>query len=221
MFERLAAIHTGALTDVLFELGYGSQTLPCEIGGLRPGMRLAGAAFPLESRPGPPPQEYDETSRAWEMFESVPAGHVAVYATGGGEHAVIGDLAIALLKARGCTGVVVDGGCRDIELILAIGLPVFCRFTTPLDISHGRGEVVGWGNPVDVGEVRVSRGDVVVADSDGVVVIPAALAQRVLGTAEDLVEREARIRAALLEGLSPDQAYTRNPTRPPRRLDPS
>ena len=202
---RFARIYTGALTDVLAELGRPSQALPAAIEPLGRGMGLVGPAFPVETRPGP--SAPDEVTRAWEMLQAVPPGHVLVCATGAGDYAVLGDLAAALLKANGCAGGLVEGGCRDIDLILEIGFPVFCGFVTPKDISHGHGDFVAWGHTVTIGDVTIATGDYVVADADGAVVIPMALIDEVLVRAEMLVRREAVVRMALLRGSSPEEAY--------------
>jgi hypothetical protein len=74
--RRFAAIYTGAITDVLDGVGFLGQTLPPEITPLRPGMRLAGPAYPIEGRPDPAP-EYDTAIRkVLEMLGQVPPGHV-------------------------------------------------------------------------------------------------------------------------------------------------
>ena len=201
---RFADVYTGALTDVLYELGVDDRTLPPPIGPLRAGMRLAGPAFTAEARPG---RTEDKGLDAMEMLHAVPRDHVLVWATGADDHAVIGDLAIALLQARGCSGLVIDGGCRDVDLVAGLGLPVFCRFVTPQDMSHGRGSVLGWGDPVTIGETTIATGDYVFADADGVVVVPASIVGEVLGRAEAIATKETAIRSALVRGASWDEAF--------------
>jgi 4-hydroxy-4-methyl-2-oxoglutarate aldolase len=207
---RFSDIYTGALTDVLYEIGVEGRTLPAPIDPLRSGMRLAGPAFTVESRPGPIKEEVIDQI---EMLQAVPSGHVIVWATNAEDHAVIGDLAIAMLRARGCAGLVIDGGCRDADLVAGLGLPVFCRFVTPQDMSHGRGAIVGWGRLVTIGDTVVAPGDYVVADGDGVVVLPASITSEVLERAEAVVVEEAVIRAALVRGASWNEALAGASTR--------
>ena len=83
-----------------------------------------------------------------------------------------------------------------------IGLPIFCRFVTPQDMSHGRGAIVGYGRSLTIGGVSVAPDDYIVADSDGAVVVPAALVDEVLERAEALVIKETYFRSALLRGAS-------------------
>jgi regulator of RNase E activity RraA len=201
--ERFAQVYTGALTDVLYELRVEGRTLPPPIGPLRADMRLAGPAFTVEARPGP--NEGEEID-ALEMLHAVSPGHVLVWATGADDHAVVGDLAVALLQARGCAGLVIDGGCRDVDLVAGLRLPVFCRFVTPQDMSHGRGSIVASGDRVTIGETRVAPGDYVVGDADGVVVVPASITSEVLERAESIVHQETMIRSALVRGASWDEA---------------
>src|SRR6266508_6173159 len=204
--RRFGAVYTGAVTDALDALGHLRQTLPPPIGALERGMRTAGPAFPVEGRPHPG-NDYDTSiRRILTMLGSVPAGHVAVYQTNDAESAHLGELSVIALRSRGCAGVVIDGGCRDVALTLREGFPVFCRYTTPQDCVP-RMEVVGWGEAVEVGGVRVALGDVVVADDDGVVVVPAAVAEEVLARAEAKVSTENQVRDAVRSGMAPLEAY--------------
>jgi 4-hydroxy-4-methyl-2-oxoglutarate aldolase len=205
--RRFSALYTGALTDVLDRLGYLQQTLPPALRPLREGMRLAGPAYPIEGRPHPG-ADYDASIRATlAMLGAVPPGHVAVYQTHDGSSAHLGELSVTSLKARGCAGAVIDGGCRDVEYILREDYPVFCRHVTPQDCTP-RWQVVGHGDiAVTVGGVRVAPGDYVVGDRDGVVVIPGEVLEQVLEEAEAVVATESEIRRAVRAGMLPLAAY--------------
>ena len=203
MRERFGKIYTGALTDILFGLGHGAQTLPHAIKPLVEGDRISAPAFTVEWAP----YLSGARDRSWEMLKAIPAGYALIAATNITERAVLGDLAVAFLKRQGCEGLVVDGGCRDIDIGTLVGLPRFCAFTTPQDASHGRGEVRAWGHDIRIGEVLIRTGDFIVADRDGVVIIPIEIAGEVLARAEALVADETRIREALLDGASPDDLF--------------
>jgi regulator of RNase E activity RraA len=143
------------------------------------------------------------------MLGSVPPGHVAVYQTNDTSSAHLGELSVTSLKARGCAGAVIDGGCRDVEFILREDYPVFCRYTTPQDCVL-RWELVAHGDvTVEIGGVTVARGDYVVADRDGVVVIPVTVLEEVLEAAETMVATESEVRVAVREGVLPLDAYER------------
>lgn len=206
--RRFSALYTGAISDVLDELGYRAQALPTDIVALRPGMRLAGPVFAVQGRANAT-VAYDASIRGiLTMLGEVPDGHVAVYAAGDDTAAHLGELSVAALKARGCAGALLDGGVRDVDLIADQQLPVFCRYTTPQD-GPGRWEVTDWGCAVRIGDVDVSTGDYLVADSDGALVIPADLTLKVLDQAEHIVRVENRVRAAVIGGNAPLSAYER------------
>jgi len=103
---------------------------------------------------------------------------------------------------------VIDGGCRDIDAILGQDFPVFCRYRTPAD-AVPRWRIEHWNAAVTIGSVRVEPDDYLVADRDGIVVIPAALRDEVLRRAEELVATENEIRETVREGVSPLEAYDR------------
>jgi 4-hydroxy-4-methyl-2-oxoglutarate aldolase len=207
--RRFSALYTGALTDVLDRHGHLQQTLPPQLAPLQPGQRLAGPAYPVLGRPHPR-HDYDTSIRlVLDMLGSVPPGHVAVYETNDRSSAHFGELSATSLAARGCAGAVIDGGTRDAEYILREGFPVFSRYVTPQDCVP-RWEVLRHGDvSVVVGGVRVAPGDWVVADRDGVVVIPGGSVEEVLHEAETKVATENEIRDAVRGGTLPLQAYER------------
>lgn len=206
--RRFGALYTAALADVLDVLGRLEQTLPAGIRPLADGMRLAGRAFPVEGEPRPGIEAERSLRKTLELLGAVPPGHVAVYATNDSESAQFGELSATSLKARAVAGVVLDGGCRDVDFIVREGFPVFARFKTPQD-SCPRWEPLAWGGSVEVGGVRVELGDYVVGDSDGVVVVPEALVEEVLAQAEAVAGTENEVRAAVRAGMTPLEAYER------------
>lgn len=211
MEERFAAIYTAALADILDARGRHDQTLPPSIRPLEPGMRLAGPAYTVKGGPAAnhDAAAYHEAIRkVLTMLGDVPAGHVAVYACDHDVSAHLGELSVTSLKARGVAGCVLDGGCRDVRFILAAGFPVFTRFVTAED-STWRWELEATQVPVTIGRVHIEPGDWIVGDDDGVVVVPAAIAEDVLAEAEGKAATESEIRAAVRDGVPPLEAYER------------
>jgi 4-hydroxy-4-methyl-2-oxoglutarate aldolase len=204
--HRYREIYTGALSDTLDELGWKGQVLPREIVPLAPGMRVAGPAFPVEGRSNPTIDPDLGARRLLEMLGAVPAGAVAVYQPSDSTCAHFGELSATSLRARGCAGVVVDGGCRDYELVCASGLSVFCKYRTPVD-AIPRWEVLEWGHSVEIEGVRILNGDYVVGDADGLVIIPKDLVATVLERAEAFVGTENLVRDAVRNGMAPLEAY--------------
>jgi 4-hydroxy-4-methyl-2-oxoglutarate aldolase len=203
---RFGAVYTAAVTDVLDELGHRHQTLPAEIVPLEPGARVVGPAFAVEGRTNHSIDPETSIRRILEMLGSVPAGHVAVYEPGDTTCAHFGELSATSLQVHGVAGVVINGGCRDVDLIREVGLPVFARYRTPQD-AVSRWEVLEWGHAIEIEGVRVVTGDYIVGDADGVAVIPRDLIETVLEQAEALVGIENLIRDAVRNGMKPLAAY--------------
>jgi 4-hydroxy-4-methyl-2-oxoglutarate aldolase len=207
--DRFSALYTGALTDVLDRHGYLQQTLPHELLPLRPGMRLAGPAYPILGRPHPG-HGYDTSIRKiLEMLGSVTPGSVAVYQTNDHLSAHLGELSVISLASRGCAGAVIDGGARDADYILREGFPVFSRYVTPQDCVP-RWELLAHGDvTIVIGGVRIAPGDWIVGDVDGIVAVPAERVQEILAEAEVKVATENEIRDAVRAGTLPLDAYER------------
>jgi regulator of RNase E activity RraA len=206
--ERFAAVPTAALVDVMDDLGRRDQTLPPSIRALAPGMRLAGQAFTVEGRASEHGDWETAIRATLAMLGAVPTGHVAVYQCHHDRSAHFGELSATSLASRGVAGCVIDGGCRDVRLIEALGFPVFARFVTPED-STWRWQVTATQVPIVVGTARVEPGDWVVGDEDGAVVVPAPLAEEVLRAAEEKVGAENLVREAVREGMTPLEAFDR------------
>ena len=206
--RRFARLYTAAVTDVLDELGFLRQTLPHTIQPLAADMRVAGYAFTARGRPHRgTPRDRDETLRRFlKMLGAVPADSVLVLAANDSVAAHFGELSAEWFRARRVRGAVVDGSTRDATAITRLRFPTFVRYLTPQD-SVPRWRVADLGQPVTIGGVRISLGDVVVADRDGVVVVPRRVAHEVLVRCERLVGTENRVRSAVRRGLEPLAAY--------------
>jgi len=103
-----------------------------------------------------------------------------------------GGLMSTACKARGLAGAVIDGAARDVDEIEQLGFPVFCRSISPAT-SVGRYVSVGKNIPVQCAGVTVNPDDIIVAGSDGVVVVPREKATEVLGIAQKIDEKEAKM----------------------------
>jgi regulator of RNase E activity RraA len=206
--RRFAKIYTAAITDVLDELGLLRQTLPHAIQPLSPDMRMAGYAFTARGRAHRgAPRERDATLRRFlAMLGAVPAESVLVLAANDNEAAHFGELSAEWFRARRVRGAVIDGSTRDAASIIRARFPTFVRYRTPQD-SVPRWRVSDWGQPLTLGGVRVSLGDVVVGDLDGVVVVPRRVAHEVLQRCERLVGTEGKVRTAVRRGMAPLEAY--------------
>jgi 4-hydroxy-4-methyl-2-oxoglutarate aldolase len=204
--ERLARCYTGAVHDVLRQLGYEHVVLPPPIKAIAPSTKLAGPVWTVSGHLDRT-KTRDETLRGWcTLLSKAPAGHVVVCQPNNHEVALMGELSAQTLAARGVLGYVVDGGSRDTDLVLAQGFPVFCSFLTPSDIV-ARWIPDRYGEPVTIGEVTIATGDYLLGDRDGVVIIPADLVDEVVNKTEQVLQTENKVRTAILAGMDPQEAY--------------
>jgi regulator of RNase E activity RraA len=203
---RLAACYTGAVHDVLRQMGHHDIVLPPAIKAIAPGTRLAGPVWTVSGHIDRTRSRHDCLLGWCTLLAKAPAGHVVVCQPNNHEVALMGELSAQTLQARGVLGYVVDGGSRDTDLVLAQGFPVFCSFLTPADIVE-RWVPDRYGEPVTIGAVTVSTGDWLLGDRDGVVIIPGPLVEDVVQRTEAVVATESDMRRALVAGMDPVDAY--------------
>lgn len=216
--DDLTAVSTATLTMVLLKRGLRNSWLR----GTRPLLagqpRIAGQAFTLRFIAGredlSTPEALATGTSTRAAIEAMPAGVIAVADTG--RHAdsgIFGDILCERLMRRGVLGLVADGVIRDLAGVRSTGLPVFCSgVAAPASIS---GLVfAGWQQPIGCGGVAVIPGDIIVADEDGAVVVPAAIAEEVAAEAMEQERTESWIMGEVklghpLPGLYPMNDQTR------------
>ena len=204
--ERLRACYTGAVHDVLRMMGHERVVLPHEIKPIDPTLKLAGPVWTVSGHLDRTKSRHDTLLGWCTLLSKAPAGHVVVCQPHNREVALMGELSAQTLAARGVLGYVVDGGSRDTELVLEQRFPVWCSFLTPSDIV-ARWIPDAYGAPIDIGGVTISTGDYLLADRDGVVVVPKAIAEEVVRRTEEVVSTESDMRKALIGGMDPIEAY--------------
>lgn len=203
---RLEALYTSIIHDVLRADGMGHQVLPWDIRPLTAGVIAAGEAYPVLGRLDPTISDHDSLLAWTELLSVAPEGSIVVLQANDDSYAHMGELSAETLLGRGVRGFVTDGGTRDVKLVRELGFPVWCRYATPSDIV-GRWTVDAIGDPITIGTATIAAGDWVLADDDGVAVIPADAADRVVAEAERLVAAEDGVREAIRGGMSPKDAY--------------
>jgi regulator of RNase E activity RraA len=213
--EQFQHISTATLTTVLLKKGLRNVWLR-GTKPLRPAQpRIAGRAFTLRFVPAredlATPDSWSSPTSTRAAIESMPAGCIAVVdAMGVDDAGIFGDILCARMARRGVAGLVTDGVVRDLAGVLSSGLPVWCNGAAAPPSVAGL-TFVGWQQPIACGGVAVFPDDVIVVDSDGAVVIPAALAVEVAAAAAEQEQLEAWIMTqveagAALPGLYPPNA---------------
>jgi regulator of RNase E activity RraA len=145
------------------------------------------------------------------LLDDLKPGDVAVFGCGGPTDRIApwGELLSTAAKCRGAEGCVTDGLVRDVHKIRALGFTLFHGGIGPLD-SRGRAKMMAMDVPIECGGVRVCRGDILFGDVDGVVVIPAAVADEVLERATAKAASENNSREELLAGRLLADVYARH-----------
>jgi regulator of RNase E activity RraA len=199
-------LYTAVVSDSLDQMGYRDQAMRERLRPVGPKDTFAGWARTIACMDmyHIPPEPY---ALEIEAVDSLLPGEVAVVSTANSiRNAPWGELLSTASKARGARGAVVDGLVRDVRKIEEIGFPVFAAGMKPVD-SKGRGIVVDYNVPVDCAGVMVSPGDLVFADYDGVVVIPASIVEETIRLATDKVTRENHTRDGLRNGMLLREVY--------------
>lgn len=132
--------------------------------------------------------------------------HVLVCQPNDDDLAFMGELSAEVLQQRGLIGYVTDGGCRDVEIIKKSSFPVYCRYHTPIDIV-GKWIPQELGEPIRIGHVAITTGDFLLADTDGIVVLPSQHLTTVLEKTEVIINTENQMRKAIRGGMKPQAAY--------------
>ncbi len=199
--EARDLLSSAVLADVLDGLGHRHSALPPSVRPLRPTWKLFGRAATLSTMPvaAEPLHPY---AVEMECIDALRPGDVLVATTNGDRGSALwGELLSTAARAHGAVGVVLDGLTRDAARILAMDYPVFAAGFSPLD-SKGRLDGVSHGQPVRIGDCVVRPGDWVCGDIDGVVVVPAEVAETAIVRALEKVTGENRVREELARGRS-------------------
>ena len=216
--DILSAVTTATITTILLKKGLRNVwmrgTRP-----LRPGeQRKVGRAFTLRFVPAredlATPESWSSPKSTRAAIEDMPSGCIAVVdAMGITDAGIFGDILCARMARRGVGALVTDGVLRDLAGVMSTGLPVWAQGSAAPPSVAGL-TFVNWQEPIGCGGVAVFPDDVVVADSDGAVVIPAGLLDHVLATAPEQERMEGWImdevnRGEKLPGLYPMNAETK------------
>jgi 4-hydroxy-4-methyl-2-oxoglutarate aldolase len=207
--ERLQGCYSGAVYDVLRAKGFPAQTLPQYIRPLDPKLKLAGPVFTIEGKRDDSLSAHESLLRWCELLSKAPAHSVLVCQPHDHTLAYMGELSAETLAYKKVLGYIVDGGCRDSAFIETLGFPVFCEYFTPVDVV-GKWAPTELGAPIQVGDVTVRTGDYVLADRDGIVIVPGTIASEVVQETEEVLRKENLVRKAILQGVDPVQAYLQN-----------
>lgn len=214
VIKTLSNVTTATITTLLLKKGLRNVWMR----GTRPlrpeQARLVGRAFTLRFVPAredlATPESWSKPISTRAAIEAMPSGCIAVAdAMGVTDAGIFGDILCARMRQRGVTALVTDGVVRDVAGVLGSNLPVWCQGAAAPPSVAGL-TFVNWQEPIGCGGVAVFPDDVVVVDSDGAVLIPAALLEEIVATAPEQERLENWIMQEVLNGAALPGLYPPN-----------
>jgi regulator of RNase E activity RraA len=200
--EPLRRFTTGQISDAIETFavrlrneGFMDASVRCMFPRLPP---MAGFAVTARIRTSEPPmtgRSYPGRTDWWNYLQSIPAPRVVVLEDldrPPGRGSCAGEVHAHIFRALGCVGLVTNGAVRDLAAVESIGFPMFAGSVA---VSHGYFHLLEFGVPVEVGDLRVSPGDLLHGDRHGVVRIPLAIARELPAAAERIAELERNVLA--------------------------
>lgn len=191
-FKNLVShLNSAMLSDILDELGVKGV-----VTGLKPnlpGASLLGRAKTLKIRRATGGDDWKSIYGALESYSQVGNNDVIVVENEVADYAYFGELNCLMARRAGASGAIIDGQTRDSSATTALGFPVFARGNVCHDV-RGRAALESINRPVMLGDVRCSPGDLVFADQEGVIVLPATVADEVIRRAVSVLANEWQIK---------------------------
>ena len=197
--REFVGLPTGNICDSNGLLG----AMDASIQALDRKMTLVGRAFPVLCPPG------DNLTIHKAIIEAQPGDVLVVDCGGFMKAGCFGELMATACQVRGIAGIIIDGTCRDKNELIEMNFPTFVRGTCPNGTVK---EYCGQTNvPIICGGMVVESGDIIVADCDGVVVVPQAKAEEVLEKSKLKNAKEEEIRQKLLQGITTAELFNLYP----------
>jgi 4-hydroxy-4-methyl-2-oxoglutarate aldolase len=199
-------LYVAVISDVLDQLGYKNQATRITFHAYTGINKLIGRCKTTLWA-----DMYDVDTNPYELelraVDSCQPCDILIGAAGGSNRSGIwGELLSTAARNSGCEGVIVHGGVRDIDKMREMGFPVFATSKNPYD-SQNRQRVIDLDVTVEIDGVKFSPGDIVMADEDGIVVIPKELEEQVIKAALEKVSAENITRDAIKGGMKAMDAY--------------
>lgn len=200
-------LFTAVVGDAMDKMGLRQQFLPPQIHALSPEMVAIGPAMTVVESDVVCKQENSQPfGRLFDALDDLKPGEVYICTGSSPTYALWGGLLSTRAIALGAAGAVVDGFLRDSREILRLEFPAFCYGTYAQD-QGGRGEVVDFRTPIQLGQVHIESGDIVFGDIDGVCVVPARAMDETFTRAIEKARGEKTVQNALQRGMTSKQAF--------------
>jgi regulator of RNase E activity RraA len=217
VLEQLTHVSSATASATLHRMGLRQTFMHGPI-ARTPGAKVVGPAVTLQFMPqrediasGAGQEQAEKVSALWSVFDAVEPGDVLVVQAWGDPYTgCMGDMLTTYFKGRGGAGVVVDGCVRDWPKIRELGVPMWTKGVTPNYASQATLFPWAYNVPIACSRVLVMPGDIIIADDDGAVMVPAKMAKLVAEATLAHEEWEVFSRIKLLEGGSIRKYYPLN-----------
>jgi len=203
-------INSCMLSDILDDLNMSNQI----INHLKPNLEQAkifGRAKTLKLRALKEGEDFQGIYNALQSYKTIVPNDIIVIENDVNEFAYFGELNANLAIRSGASGAIVGGMTRDSAAVAKLGLPVFAEGTKCRDV-RGRATTESVNKPISIAGVTIKAGDLIFADSEGIVVIPKNLESQVLGIAFNIIKKESSVLLDIANGISVDELVNRNGT---------
>lgn len=210
--KRYERLYTPLVYDAMEALGMPGRAMESGIYPLIPEMKVAGPAFTVRRCSTPTRDPFIHNLRLG-MMKSMIDGCVLLSDVQGNKNCgQFGEITATAMRAHGCVGAVIDGSTRDSVHLIKMNFPTFTRFRSPVE-GLGRSVIVDFLIPIYVngvdGQLLVNPGDMILADNDGVVIVPADRTIEVLELAESWFEGESATRSDMASGMNPIDVFNK------------
>ena len=217
LIERLYSVSSATASAMLHKMGIRQTFIEGPL-PRKPGAKVVGPAVTLQFMPqrediasGAAQEKAENRTALWEVFEHVEQGDIlTVQAFGDPYTGCLGEMLTTYFKGRGGIGIVVDGCIRDWPHVQEIDIPLWTRGFTPNYASQSRLFPWAYNVPIACSQVLVLPGDIIIADDDGAVLVPAQMAEVVAAHTREHEEWEVFSRIKLAEGGSLKKYYPLN-----------
>ncbi len=207
-------LFTAVIGDVMDVMGYQQQFLPAIIKSVQEQPLLVGRAMTVleadvfHSSNGKSNEALLDRAfgKMFEALDDLKENEIYICSGSSPNYALWGELMSTRAKQLGAVGAIVNGYHRDTHGIKRIGFPTYSLGAYAQD-QGPRGKVIGWRVPLKIGGTLVNNGDILIADIDGVCVVPKSIEQEVFQRAFDKASKEKLVQKALENGMSTVEAW--------------
>lgn len=204
-------LFTAVIGDVLDSMGYRHQFLPAGVAPLVPETRIVGRAMPvLEASsvegPGRGPLSNKAFGIMFEALDDLQPGEIYITCGESLNCALWGGLMSTRAQHLKAAGAILNGYVRDTAEIRNLEFPVFSRGAYAQD-QGVRGKVIDYRMPLQIGRVSIENGDLIVADDEGVLIIPRAVEDEAIEAAYEKVSTENKVAVAIRNGMSAQDSF--------------